>query len=164
MEPISGKPGADAHQSEPEQPGTASDHNNSMITAVSADRDHDSPITSPIIHRTGTAGNGIDAGDKGQVRSDIDVKFDEVIDNKSNELIKLMKEIVDSTQLKDDELDKFIGEQTKGINDKKFDWKNIVDVSEKIFNDYSKEMESISKEFDEFNKVRLYHLSIFNLM
>lgn len=133
----------------PEKPETASDHNNSMITAVSADRDStekSSPATSPFVHRKGN----------GEPHESADLRFEKVIKEKSKELVELMKEIVEMTDLKDDNLKKFVNEQERGIKEKKFDWKTLVDLSESIFNDYSKEMENITKEFEELNKVRLY--------
>lgn len=67
-----------------------------------------------------------------------------------------MNEIVQMTELKDQTLQIFVDEQGGNIQKKKFDWRALVEMSESIFNDYSKDMEIITKEFDELNKVRLY--------
>lgn len=129
-------------------PETASDHNNSIITAVSADRDSrekSSPATSPFIYRKNDDKN----------HESVELRFENVVNGKSKELVSLMKEIVELIDLKDDDnqLEKFVNEQEKSIKDKKFDWKKLVDLSESIFNDYSKEMENITKDFEELNKV-----------
>ncbi len=132
-----------------EKPGSASDHNNSMITAVSADRDTEkssSPVTSPMIHRREIMG----------VNKNADTRFNEAVSSKSKGLISLMNEIVQMTELKDQTLQNFVDEQGGNIQKKKFDWRALVEMSESVFNDYSKDMENITKEFDELNKVRLY--------
>lgn len=131
-----------------EKPGSASDHNNSMITAVSADRDTEkssSPVTSPMIHRREIMG----------VNKNAETRFNDAVSSKSKELISLMNEIVQMTELKDQTLQNFVDEQGN-IQKKKFDWRAFVEMSEAIFNEYSKDMENITKEFDELNKVRLY--------
>ncbi|CAM9010545.1 unnamed protein product [Wickerhamomyces anomalus] len=95
----------------PEKPGSASDHNNSMITAVSADRDTEkssSPVTSPMIHRREIMG----------VNKNAETRFNDAVSSKSKELISLMNEIVQMTELKDQTLQNFVDEQGRKYSEK----------------------------------------------
>lgn len=140
----------------PGKPEIASDHNNiSVITALSADRDTEkssSPVTSPLIHRKEVIPNG----DSTESDRNPEFRFNQLIAARSKELLGLMNEITQVVGLNDSNLTNFIENQEKGIPNKKFDWGSLVEMSETIFNDYSKEMENITKEFDEVNRVRAY--------
>jgi hypothetical protein len=98
--------------------------NQSIITAISAPLDA-TPTTSPLV-------------------TNIDVfqrdKLHEAVKSRGDEIIQLLTQmccgISGSVDLGDG-----------------FDWKKILEVSELIFNEYSKTMEDITKEFEELNRV-----------
>jgi len=145
-----------------EKADTASDHNNSMITAISADRETEksSPVTSPFVQRKPlqSSNKNDDIAMVNTIHTP-DSKFSDVVLNKSKEINCVMKEIVQMVEMKDEGLSKFIKNNEQNIDEKKkIDWKTLVELSESIFNDYSKEMEDITKEFDDLNKVCLIPL------
>lgn len=69
-------------------------------------------------------------------------KFTEELSGKQDRMVQLLMELCAGVQEK------------VPLGD--FDWKQILDVSEGIFNDYSQTMESITRELDELNRVHRY--------
>jgi hypothetical protein len=98
--------------------------NQSIITTISAPLDA-TPSTSPSITNTDVFQRD---------------KFHEAVKRRGDEMIQLLTQmccgISGSVDLGDS-----------------FDWKKILEISELIFNEYSKTMEDITKEFDELNRV-----------
>lgn len=113
----------------PNSNGSQVDSNQSIVTATDKEANTSVP-TSPIILK----------------EIDYDKKFNDLVVSKSLELISIMKDINDNIKINENEIK--IDEKPEN-----FDWKVIIENSESIFNEYTKKMEDVTKEFEDLNRV-----------
>ncbi|KAH3674610.1 hypothetical protein WICMUC_003156 [Wickerhamomyces mucosus] len=123
--------------------------NNSIVTAIGShqEEENDSLITSPIpeqkIPNSTTDDN---------INSRLSNEFKTIIEEKSKELSTLLYNISKEINKEDIKDLKLTSLNDDVNNNNHFNWEKIVEVSEMVFNEYSKDMELVTKELDELNK------------